>query len=95
MVHGTVAIFGESPVAGEISGDGSRGLVFPPDDDARLAELVVGLVGDRERWASMVVAAREYAATMSLEAFQDQLRDMLERQWHVSLPVPERAEPGS
>ncbi len=32
---------------------------------------------------------------MSLEAFQDHVRDMLERQWHVSLPVPERAEPGS
>jgi glycosyltransferase involved in cell wall biosynthesis len=95
MVHGTVAIFGESPVAGEISGGGSRGLVFPPDDDARLAELVVGLVEDRARWAAMVDAAREYAATMSLEAFQDHLRDMLERQWHVSLPVPGRAEPGS
>ena len=95
MVHGTVAIVGESPVAGEISGGGSRGLVFPPDDDARLAELVVGLVEDRARWAAMVDAAREYAATMSLEAFQDHLRDMLERQWHVSLPVPERSEPSS
>ena len=28
----TVPVFGESPVSGEISGDGTRGLVFPPDD---------------------------------------------------------------
>lgn len=90
MVHATVPIFGVSPVSGEISGDGSRGLVFPPDDADQLAALVVELVSDRERWASMAVAARDYAGAMTLEAFQDRVRELLERQWKVDLPAPGR-----
>jgi glycosyltransferase involved in cell wall biosynthesis len=85
MVHATVPIFGESPVATEISGDGSRGLVFPPDDHERLAQLVIGLIEDRPRWARMARAARGHAATVTLEAFQERVREMLERQWEVEL----------
>lgn len=90
MVHATVPVFGRSPVSGEISGDGSRGLVFDADDHNGLAVLVDDLVGDRERWASMAAAARDYAGTMTLEAFQDRVRELLERQWRVSLPEPSR-----
>ena len=85
MVHATVPVFGKSPVSGEISGEGSRGLVFPSDDSERLSELVTALISDRERWAGMAVAAREYAGTMTLEAFQDRVREMLQRQWGVTL----------
>lgn len=85
MVHGTVPVFGQSPVAGEISGNGSRGIVFLADDDAALADAVVGLVGDRERWAAMARDAHRYAGTMTLEAFQDRVKEMLERQWGVEL----------
>lgn len=85
MVYGTVPIFGDSPVAGEISGDGSRGIVFPADDDEALAAAVVGLVQDRERWSAMAGEAHRYAGTMTLEAFQDRVREMLERQWGVEL----------
>lgn len=94
MVFGTVAIFGESPVAGEISGGGSRGLVFPPDDYAQLSQLVVELIEDRERWSAMSTAARDYAGTMTLEAFQDRVVEMLERQWKVRLPLPEHRRGG-
>ncbi len=88
MVHATVPVFGQSPVSGEISGEGTRGLVFSSEDSARLAELVLGLITDRERWADMAVAARDYAGTMTLEAFQDRVREMLERQWGVTLLDP-------
>ena len=88
MVHATVPVFGKSPVSGEISGEGSRGLVFPSDDSERLSELVIALINDRERWAQMAVAARDYAATMTLEAFQDRVREMLQRQWGVTLRDP-------
>lgn len=85
MVHGVVPIFGESPVAGEISGHGCRGVVVPADDDERLARAVVELIRDRERWAEMVVEARRYATVTTLEAFQERVREMLERQWGVEL----------
>lgn len=85
MVFGVVPIFGESPVAAEISGGGTRGLVFDPDDDGRLAELIAGLVADRERWARMSRAAREYTATVTLDAFEERVRELLERQWGVRL----------
>jgi glycosyltransferase involved in cell wall biosynthesis len=88
MVHATVPIFGESPVAGEISGDGTRGLVFPPDDPARLASHVVGLAQDPARWSKMAQAARDYSNTVTLEAFQGRIRDLLQRHWRVSLPAP-------
>lgn len=90
MVHATVPVFGQSPVSSEISGDGTRGLVFPPDDDRRMAELVVDLVHDRPRWASMAVAARDYAGSVTLEAFQDRVQELLERQWQVTLRTPAR-----
>lgn len=88
MVHATVPVFGQSPVSGEISGEGTRGLVFTSEDSARLAELVLELIGDSVRWANMAVAARDYAGTMTLEAFQDRVREMLERQWDVTLNNP-------
>lgn len=88
MVFGTVAIFGESPVASEISGGGSRGLVFPADDHERLTKLVVDLISDRQRWSEMSGAARDFAGTTTLEAFQDRVVEMLERQWKVQLPRP-------
>ncbi len=87
MVHATVPIFGTSPVSGEISGGGRRGLVFEPDDVAALVDHVVGLVGDPQRWADMAVAAREYSTLVSLETFQDQVQGMLERHWGVELPA--------
>lgn len=88
MVHGVVPIFGESPVAGEISGQGSRGIVVPPDDDERMAQAIIDLTGDRAAWATMVSEARAYASTMTLEAFQSRVCDMLNRQWGVQLSPP-------
>jgi glycosyltransferase involved in cell wall biosynthesis len=85
MVHAAVPVFGQSPVAGEISGDGRRGVVVAADDDAAMADAVVGLVRDRARWAAMARDARAYAASVTLEAFQDRVREMLERQWGVRL----------
>jgi glycosyltransferase involved in cell wall biosynthesis len=86
MVHGTVPVMAESPAAAEISGSGARGVVFPADDADQLARAVVDLVGDRPRWARMAEAGRAYAATVTLEAFQERVHDMLERHWGVDLP---------
>ncbi|MEX0767750.1 MAG: glycosyltransferase [Microthrixaceae bacterium] len=88
MVHATVPVFGQSPVSDEISGGGTRGLVFDSEDSAQLAELVQGLMGDTESWADMAEEARHYAGTMTLEAFQDRVKEMLERQWGVTLLDP-------
>jgi len=88
MVHATVPVFAESPVAAEISGGGTRGIVFPADSPERLAVAVAELTDDRERWAGMAAAARAYAATVTLEAFEQRVHELLERQWEVELPMP-------
>lgn len=81
MVHGAVPIFGQSPVAGELSGNGNRGVVIDPDDPEQLAHVIIDLTKDRSRWAEMLLDARTYASTMTLEAFQNRVRDMLVRHW--------------
>ena len=91
MVHATVPIFGESPVSGELSGDGTRGLVFPPDDHRALGRHVVDLVGEPQRWAKLARAGREHTTSLTLDAFQERLRTMLEHHWGVSLPEPRPA----
>lgn len=85
MIHATVPIFGTSPVSGEISGHGSRGLVFDPDDPTELAAHVQTLLGHRARWADMARDARQYSTSVTLENFQDRVRSTLERHWGVLL----------
>ena len=92
MVHATVPVFGESPVADEISGGGSRGVVFPVDDPQRLAQDVAELVDDRARWVAMAHDARAYAGQLTLEAFQGRVQDLLRRHWGVDL-VPSGGRP--
>lgn len=92
MVHATVPVFSSSPVADEIAGSGARGVVVGAEDDAGMARAVVGLVQDRARWAAMAADARAYAATVSLDAFQDRVRELLEAQWGVRLD-PRAGEP--
>ncbi|MEZ5321585.1 MAG: glycosyltransferase [Microthrixaceae bacterium] len=90
MMFATVPIFGDSPVAAEIAGDGARGLVFDPDDDAALAAHVRSLVDDRGRWTQMADAARRHTRDLTLDAFEERVRDLLERHWDVSLARGER-----
>jgi glycosyltransferase involved in cell wall biosynthesis len=88
MVYGVVPVFGRSPVAAEISGEGSRGFVIDPDDHEAMAARVADLVGDRARWLAMARDARDHTETMTLDAFQDRVRELLERQWKVELVPP-------
>jgi hypothetical protein len=87
-----VPVFSESPLAEEISGGGSRGLVFAIDDADALAAHVVALVGDGDRWQAMAADARTYTAAMTLDRFADRVKDMLERGWQVTLPDPSAAD---
>lgn len=88
MVHATVPVFSESPLADEISGSGSRGLVFATDDADGLAAHVVALVADGPRWQAMAADARTYTAAMTLDRFGDRVKEALERGWGVTLPDP-------
>ncbi len=92
MVHATVPVFSESPLAEEISGGGSRGLVFAADDADGLAAHVVALVTDAPRWQAMAADARTYTAAMTLDRFADRVKETLERGWGVTLPDPPAAD---
>lgn len=85
MVYGVVPVFGQSPVAAEIAGSGTRGLVIDPDDHEAMAAAVAGLVADRQRWVGMARAARDHTEGMTLDAFQDRVRELLKRHWGVDL----------
>lgn len=85
MVLGVVPIFSHSPVAEELSGGGSRGVVVDPDRPAEVAEAVRSLIDRRPRWLAMIDDARAYTAGLTLEAFEERVREMLERQWGVEL----------
>jgi glycosyltransferase involved in cell wall biosynthesis len=85
MVQGVVPVFAGSPVADEIAGGGTRGIVVDADHPELVADAVSALIDDRERWLSMIDAARAYTATVSLEAFEARIRELLERQWEVPL----------
>jgi len=93
MVHATVPVFSESPVAEELSGGSTRGLVFDADDSGELAAHILSLTADTERWSKMAADARAFAQEMTLDRFSDRVRDMLEDQWSVQLPGP--AEPAA
>lgn len=85
MVVGVVPVFADGPAAGSIGGDGRRGIAVLADRPDRFAAAVASLVEDRARWISMAVAARAYAGTRTLEAYEGNLREVLERRWGVEL----------
>jgi glycosyltransferase involved in cell wall biosynthesis len=89
MVHATVPVFSESPVADELAGGGTRGLVFDADDSGELAAHVLSLTADGERWAKMAADARDFGREMTLDRFATRVREMLEHQWSVRLPDPD------
>ena len=91
MVHGTVPIFSHSPVAEEIAGGGSRGIVIEPERPQEVIDAVLALVEDRARWLAMIDDARAFTAERTLDAFEGRVRDMLERQWGVELAAPDTA----
>lgn len=95
MAHATVPLLGSGPVAQQIAGSGTRGIVFDPEDPVELADAVSALLADRDRWASMARAARDYAGTLTLEVFQSRVKETLERQWGVVLGPPATVGPGS
>jgi glycosyltransferase involved in cell wall biosynthesis len=88
MVHATLPVFAESPASEEISGGSTRGLVFDADDSGELAAHVLALAADRDRWATMAAAAREFGREVTLDRFADRVREMLEHHWSVRLPRP-------
>lgn len=92
MAHATVPIFSESPVSAEVSGDGARGIVVAADDVEGLVAAIASLVADRERWVAMARAARSYAGTVTLDAFEDGLVEVLGRHWDLDLDAVRRGE---
>lgn len=86
MVQGVVPVFSHSPVANEISGGGSRGIVVDPDDASAMADAISSLIADRARWVAMIDDARAFTGGLTLESFAVRVREMLEDQWQVELP---------
>ncbi|WP_421121273.1 glycosyltransferase family 4 protein [Aquihabitans daechungensis] len=88
MVHATVPVFSESPVADELAGGSTRGLVFDADDSGELAAHILSLTADPERWSKMAADARAFGREMTLDRFAGRVREMLQDQWSVRLPDP-------
>lgn len=64
----------------EILGDGERGRLVPPEDDAALANTIAGALGDWNGTLQRAVTAQAYAkAHFSLEAGEKRLKTVLEQ----------------
>ena len=85
MIYGAVPIASNFGISNYILGYGERGLTFPYGDVNALADRIKELVADPSRVARMIHAGRQYARTVTLEAFQQRICEILEDHWKVSL----------
>lgn len=83
MAAGAVPIFGDSPMAAEIAGDGRRGVVLGDLEPESIARSICDLVADPERWNGMILEGRDYSSRMTLEAFGDRIGCMLRQYWNL------------
>ncbi len=85
MVAGAVPVTSPFPLSASMLGHGQRGAEYdagrPAGRPAALAGAVAALAGDPSRVAGMVRAGREYAATVTLDAFGARMRTVLEEAW--------------
>ena len=85
LFHGVVPLLSDLPLNKQIVGDGTRGRCFPHADAAMLAKHLVELSRAPSLMRQMIDCGREYAQTLTLEAWQQHIKKMLEEHWAVEL----------
>lgn len=81
MVAGAVPVVSDFPMARAMVDGGRRGLTFPAGDPSALAGRLAELHQAPGRVAGMVVAGRDYARTVTLDAYRQRIEGLLDDHW--------------
>lgn len=88
--HGTVPILSDVNISKQLVGGTLRGRTFPQNDLKRAVQIIAELAVNPSEVASMIQEGRNFAQTMTMEAWRQHLQSMLETYWQISLS---RADP--
>ena len=88
LFHGAIPLLSDLPVNLQIIGRGARGRSFRPTDAETIAAHVAELARDPSEMARLIERGREYSLTLTLDAWREHVKDMLERHWGVRLASP-------
>ncbi len=92
MAAGAAVVASDVGLNRQLLGDGKRGLVFPYDAPVALAEALRQLAVDPRRLRSMGAAGREYARTITLEAYYELQERILSERLGFAAPMRVREE---
>jgi len=67
MFHGVIPVLSKVPMADEMTGNGRRGYVFSVNDIKSLESLIYKIMGEENKFFSMIENGREYAKEQTLE----------------------------
>lgn len=81
--HGVVPILSDVDMSSQIVKMGVRGRCFPQGDPQAISEHVMELAQNPASMAKMIENGREYALSLTLEAWQQHLCLMLDRYWNT------------
>jgi glycosyltransferase involved in cell wall biosynthesis len=84
MVHGCLPVAADVAINRQIVAEGERGATFPWGEPESLAAVLRGIIADPSRLAEQIRAGRAYTRGVTLEAFRDLHRQVLERQWGLA-----------
>lgn len=87
--HGCIPIISDVDVSTGIVGDRDRGRHFSARDSLAIANHIEELSTSPREMARLITNGREYAKTMTLEAWQIHIRDMLNHYWQTELEIRE------
>jgi glycosyltransferase involved in cell wall biosynthesis len=85
--HGAIPILSNVSTNPQIVGHGSRGRCFSPEDAKSISNHVRDLSSRPADMIRLIHNGREYAQSLTLEAWQQHLREMLNRHWKTQLPI--------
>lgn len=81
--HGAIPLLSDVDMSSQIVGMGTRGRCFPQDDALAISQTVKNLTHDPVSMTQMIKNGRAYAATLTLEAWQIHIREILNQYWKL------------
>lgn len=83
--HGAIPVLSNVNLSSQIVGGTERGRCFPSEDATALAQVIRELADRPHEMVQLIANGREYARSLTLETWQQHIKEMLERAWDVDL----------
>lgn len=78
MFHGVIPILSKTAMAGEMTGNGTRGYIFDARDENSLFDVIMKANGERHAFPAMINNGREYVKKQTLESWTGDMLQQLE-----------------